>query len=145
DIVLCNGQLRDSLNDNPTGAYEAGTVMALTMYPKQPFDFAGRTGTVSFEVSNDSQGSHGAWPEFWITNLPVPAPFAHLGTWSALPQFGFGIRLDGYVDGSGHGATCPEGNNGYIGVGSAIIINNYVASDWDNDNNSVQIRGIDCV
>ena len=97
DIMICNGQLRQSTNDNPTGAYEAGGVTVLAMYPKQPFDFAGRTGTVSFEVSNDTQGSHGAWPEFWMTNLPVPAPFAHFDSWAALPQFGLGIRSDGYV------------------------------------------------
>ena len=30
-----------------------GTVTALTMYPR-PFDFAGRTGTVSLDVSNDT-------------------------------------------------------------------------------------------
>jgi hypothetical protein len=28
-------------NDNATGGFEAGTVTALTMYPKQPFNFAG--------------------------------------------------------------------------------------------------------
>ena len=54
DIVICNGQLREATNDNPTGAFDAGTVTTLAMYPKQPFDFAGRTGTVSFDVSNDS-------------------------------------------------------------------------------------------
>ena len=44
----------------------------LAMYPKQPFDFAGRTGTVSFDISNDSHGTHAAWPEFWLSNLPFP-------------------------------------------------------------------------
>ena len=60
DVIICNGQLRESTNDNATGAFEAGTVTALTIYPKQPFNFAGRTGTISFDVSNDTQGSHGA-------------------------------------------------------------------------------------
>lgn len=144
DIVICNGQLREASNDNVSGAFENGTVIALTMYPKQPFDFAGRTGTVSFDVSNDSAGSHAAWPEFWITNLPVPGPFSHFGTWQSLPQFGFGIRFDGYVDGSGAGAACPEGP-GHIGVGSVIIINNYVGNDTDNAGNTVNLRGMGCV
>jgi hypothetical protein len=144
DIMICNGQLRESSNDNPTGVFEAGGVTALTMYPKQPFDFAGRTGTVSFEVSNDSEGSHGTWPEFWITNLPIPAPFQHFTTWASLPQYGFGIRFDGFVDSNGNANSCPEGS-GYLGVGSAIIINNYVANDFDNSGNTVQLRGYDCV
>ncbi|WP_426527836.1 hypothetical protein [Bradyrhizobium sp. McL0615] len=145
DIQICNGQLRQSSNDNPTGGYEGGGVTVLAMYPKQPFDFAGRTGTVSFEVSNDSQGSHGAWPEFWMTNLPVPAPFAHFETWRALPQYGFGLRFDGFVDSNGNPNPCPEGNNnGYLGVGSAILINNYVANDFDTGG-SLQLRGYACV
>lgn len=118
------------------------------MYPKQPFDFAGRTGTVSFEVSNDSEGSHGTWPEFWVTNLPVPAPFEHFTTWASLPQYGLGIRFDGFVDSNGNANPCPQGSgSGYLGViiRSAIIINNYVANDFDNHGNTLQIRGYDCV
>ena len=42
--------------------------------PKQPFDWNGRTGTVSFDVTNDASTQHGAWPEFWITDQPIPAP-----------------------------------------------------------------------
>ena len=57
DVVICNGQLREASNDNPSGGFEAGGVTMLAMYPKQPFDFAGRTGTVSFDISNDSHGS----------------------------------------------------------------------------------------
>ena len=96
DIIICNGQMRQATNDNATGAYEAGTVTALTMYPKQPFNFAGRTGTISFDVSNDTQGSHGAWPELWVTE------YAHARAVPAFLERGlgrsahaFGIRLCG--------------------------------------------------
>ena len=78
DIIICNGQLREAVNDNNSGAFDAGDVSSLAMYPKQPFDFAGRTGTVSFDVSNDTAGSHAAWPEFWLSDLPVPDPFQPL-------------------------------------------------------------------
>jgi hypothetical protein len=145
DIVICNGQLREATNDNPANTFDLGGVIALTMYPKQPFDFAGRTGTVSFDVSNDSEGSHSAWPEFWITNLPVPGPFAHFKTWQALPQFGFGIRLDGYIDANGNPNSCPEGSPGHIGVGAVILINNYIGNDTDNAGNTVSVQGHDCV
>jgi hypothetical protein len=43
DVVICNGQLREASNDNPSGVFEDGGVTTLAMYPKQPFDFAGRT------------------------------------------------------------------------------------------------------
>ena len=65
DVIICNGQLREALNDNGSGVFDGGGIYVLGMYPKQPFDFAGRTGTVSFDVSNDSEGSHTVWPEFW--------------------------------------------------------------------------------
>src|SRR5204862_7791836 len=67
DVRICNGQLLEAVND-------ADFVTALTMYPKQPFDWSGRTGTAVFDLSSDSQGGHAAWPEFWITDKPYPAP-----------------------------------------------------------------------
>src|ERR1700730_2549445 len=51
DIAVCNGEVFDSLDD-------AQSVAALAMYPKQPFDFAGRTGKITFDVSDDSAGTH---------------------------------------------------------------------------------------
>jgi hypothetical protein len=68
DLQICNGQLMEAVNDG------GGNVTSFAQYPKQPFDFAGRTGIVSFDVGDDTQGSHMAWPEFVLTDLPVPAP-----------------------------------------------------------------------
>ena len=131
DIKICNGQLREAVNDNVPQMFEAGTVVVLAMYPKQRFDFTGRTGTVSFDVSNDTSGTHGAWPEFWLSNLPVPAPFDHFGTFSSLPQYAFGVRLAAGV-GPGNIGACPNGNN--IGnyrwtVDSIVAVRNYVLDD----------------
>ena len=143
DIRICNGQIRESSDDNISGVFENGTVTALTIYPKQPFDFSGRTGVVGFDVSNDTQGTHAVWPELWITDKPIPGPFAHFGTWKSLPQFGFGIRFAGFTNATGQGATCPEGA-GYAGVDSAILINNYVSNDSGFQGNLV-VSGLDCV
>lgn len=66
DARICNGRYVSSSND---GAID---VSALDAYPKQPFDFNGRTGTVVFDVTADSAGNHAAWPEFWITDEPIP-------------------------------------------------------------------------
>ena len=118
------------------------------MYPKQPFDFAGRTGTVSFDVSNDTHLGHGAWPEFWITDLPIPAPFAHFaGPFASFPQNGFGIRLDGGGQ-PGQQGTCTNGSN--LGVSrwtieSVVISRNYVIEDTLNGTTSMVLTILDCV
>jgi hypothetical protein len=138
DVMICNGQLREASNDNPSGVFDDGTVTTLAMYPKQPFDFAGRTGTISFDVSNDTHASHSAWPELWITDLPVPTPFTHFDSWEAMPQNGVGIRFEGQVEPGGWG-VCPNGNNLSYSrwtVGSAVVVRNYVMED-------VNYQGVD--
>ncbi len=89
DVRVCSGRLQDAINDG-----EGQTTLA--MYPKQPFDFANRTGTVVFDVSADSDGPHAAWPEFWITDQPVPAPKGELTTQFpyARNSFGFMVAAD---------------------------------------------------
>lgn len=132
DIFICNGQLVEGQDDNQT-------VTAITMYPKQPFDFAGRTGKVTFDVSNNSAGSHSAWPEFWITDKPVPSPFTHESSLQSVPQNGLGIRFAGFSNGQ-----CPEGSPAYVGVDSAITVSNYVGNDTFNGGN-LALQGLDCV
>lgn len=150
DIVICNGQLRQATNDNPTGAYEAGGVTVLAMYPKQPFDFAGRTGTVSFDISNDTHGTHAAWPEFWLSNLPIPTPFNHFDSWQALPEHGLGIRFAGTAAPGEYGA-CPNGNNlnkRRWTVDSAVVVRNYVMDDTvglGGVRTKMAVKQLDCV
>ncbi|HEX8968773.1 MAG TPA: hypothetical protein VF937_12885 [Chloroflexota bacterium] len=140
DIVVCNGQLREATNDNEN-------VTALAMYPKQPFDFAGRTGIVTFDVSNDTQGSHAAWPEFWLTDKPIPAPFTHFASWKSVPQHGFGVRLHASA-GPNQGAllapNCPNDANTRWTVGSAVVVRNYVVDDQE-DGGTIQVTPLDCV
>ena len=87
DVQICNGQMVESVNDG-------GAVAQLNTYPKQPFDFTGRTGTVVFDVSADSQGTHAAWPEFVITDEPVPGvrrSISFIKPPHAVNQIGFSI------------------------------------------------------
>jgi hypothetical protein len=140
DVMICNGQLREATNDN-------GMVTTLAMYPKQPFDFKERVGTVSFDVSNDAHGIHSAWPEFWMTNLPVPIPFSHFESWQALPQHGFGIRFSASVAPGGYG-SCPNGNNldkRRWTVGSAAVVRDYVMEDTRLGRTTLTVKQIDCV
>lgn len=148
DVMICNGQLRQASNDNPTGVHDAGGVTVLAMYPKQPFDFAGRTGTVSFDVSNDTHGSHAAWPEFWFTDLPIPAPFNHsAGIGIPVPRHGFGVRFHVRAA-AGEWGSCPNGNNINVPrwtVGGAVVIRNYVIDDTEFGATQISLTILDCV
>jgi len=107
DVRICNGVLYDAVSDGegqPT----------LAMYPKQPFDFAGRTGTLAFDVSADSQGTHTAWPEFWITDQPVPAPHATLPAQAPHARNSFGLSI------------AHECGGGGIGVDMMAVTRNYI-------------------
>lgn len=129
DVQVCNGQLREASNDD-------GTVSVLAMYPKQPFDWAGRTGRIAFDVTNDSIGMHTSWPELWVTDMPVPAPFTHLGSWESPSRYGFGLRF-GAATGPGQGGNlgpnCPSDQNSRWTVDSVTVSRNYAVDDSTND------------
>ena len=144
DIAVCGGAAVETTNDG-------GTVTTLAMYPKQPFDVAGRTGTVVFDVSNDSQGSHAAWPEFWMTNLPVPAPFVHEDqTGGSVPHDGFGIRFArvcaaGQGSNCGPGPGCQNNQTPVFGVDSAVVVRNYANFDtFIGTGRGVTVTPLDC-
>lgn len=130
DVIVCGGQLRESVNDD-------GNVTVLAMYPKQPFDFAGRTGTISFDLTNDTTGAHGAWPEIWITDQPVPAPFFHTQcAFCSLPRHAVGISLA-----ADRGWDAPDGWK----VDRVIAVRNYVPEDkhiwypWEPPTTGMQV------
>lgn len=131
DVVICNGQLRESLDDDHD-------VAVLAMYPKQPFDFAGRTGTVAFDVTNDTAGTHGSWPEFWITDQPVPAPFLNTGcAFCSLPRNGFGIAFDADRGSCGNGWRAYE----------MTVVRNYVPENrsiFENNTTGTRIQETGC-
>ena len=146
DVVICDGRVAESVDDQHG-------VTSLAMYPKQPFDIAGRTGTVTFDVSDDSHGTHRAWPEFWYTDQPVPAPFTHFSSLQSVPRNGFGVRFAGYCPpnepGCGVRFVCPDepADVGVITVDSAVVINNYVSDDSFTDvaAGPISVVPIDCV
>jgi hypothetical protein len=127
DVLICGGQLREAVND-------AHTYVALAMYPRQPFDFAGRTGTISFDVTNDTFGSHDAWPELWITDQPVPAPNAHFLPCDtcSLPRNSVGIRFSAAFtpNQGGQVQNCPNDNNNRWTVDSIVTTSNYAQTEY---------------
>jgi hypothetical protein len=123
------------------------------MYPKQPFDIAGRTGTIVFDVSDDSKGSHRVWPELWYTDQPVPVPFVHFSSLQSVPVNGFGVRFAAYcapnVPGCGVRFICPDepANVGVVTVDSAVVVNNYKSDDSFTDvgTGPISVKAVDCV
>lgn len=118
DVRVCNGRLYEGANDN-------GGQSTLAIYPKQPFDISGRTGTVSFDVSSDSQGPHAAWPEFWWTDKPVPAPVDHRSAQASHPHNGVGIHF---------AVGCsPDGYGTIQGVDTISVTRNYVMQEYSGE------------
>ncbi|MBV9893806.1 MAG: hypothetical protein JO020_06540 [Chloroflexi bacterium] len=110
DIRICNGQLFETVDDG-------GGFTILGMYPRQPFDIAGRTGTVAFDVSADSQCSHCAWPAIVYTDKPDPAPYDAQDA----PANSFGISFDATP-----GFACADSN--HTTVMDSWITQNYAES-----------------
>lgn len=124
DVRICDGHVAEAVNDG-------GSAQALAMYPKQPFDIAGRTGTVVFDMSNDTFGGHSAWPEFWYTDQPTPAPFSEFPSSNSMPRNGLGLRF-------WQKCTTPSGATGWT-MGAYDVVTNYV------DNGYNQMQGDACV
>ena len=146
DVAICNGQLVEA-------QFDQHGVTSLAMYPKQPFDIAGRTGVVTFDVSDDSHGSHRAWPEFWYTDQPVPAPFTHFSSLQMVPRNSFGVRFAGFcpanLPGCGVRFICPDesADVDVVTVDSAVVVNNYVSDDSFTDvgTGPIAVTPIGCV
>lgn len=115
DVRICNGRVVTALVDGGGQPY-------LALYPKQPFDIAGgRTGTIGFDVGDDSQGPHAAWPEFWWTDQPVPAPNGgQIPAQEATARNSMGIS---FAD------QCGTNHGPQISVDAMFASRNYVRSD----------------
>jgi hypothetical protein len=146
DVVICNGQVAEAVTDDHD-------VTSLAMYPKQPFDIAGRTGTIAFDVSDDTHGTHRAWPELWYTDKPVPAPFGHFDSLQSVPKDGFGVRFGAFCPaheaGCGLRPLCPTepANVPIVSVDSADVINDYVSNDsgYEALNRGISVKVVGCV
>jgi len=123
DVRICDGKMFEAVNDG-------GNVVNLDTYPKQPFNFAGRTGKVVFDVSADSEGPHGAWPEFIITDKPVPGTHSEVGSRPrGREEVGFSI------------AGCGFGGNETTGVDKVFVSRNNVYQEVPFTTSSCVTKG----
>jgi hypothetical protein len=116
--------------------FDNGGQQTLAMYPKQPFDIAnGRTGTVVFDVSADSDGPHAAWPEFWWTDQPVPAAHGHMSGQAPYARNSFGFRV---AQPGGAGTACPEGQ---VSIDEMEVTRNYMLTELPFDLTGCVVKG----
>lgn len=93
DSFVCGQQFGES-NHWMEGFYDNGSYVNDAARILQPFDFAGRLGTLDFSVDAKSTGSHGSWTETWLTDQPVNSPHGdHPGT-HAYPRNGVAVIYD---------------------------------------------------
>ncbi|HKY36407.1 MAG TPA: hypothetical protein VJN18_10735 [Polyangiaceae bacterium] len=93
DLSLCEVAPGDGrLNMSYYGG-DAFIVQSLRI--RQPFDFADRTGIISFDVDGESRmpGGHGFWFNVMIADEPVPAPYQEGGGIALFVHAGVGIEF----------------------------------------------------
>jgi hypothetical protein len=110
DSFICGAQFGESnhwmeaLND--AGSYATNSARIL-----QPFDFAGRTGNMVFDVDNKSLGGdHTHWTNVWLTDQPVQIPHLSAPSTDMPPRNGIGL------DFSSGEKDCGTGHNGLRGL-----------------------------
>jgi hypothetical protein len=113
DVRVCNGRLHEASNDSGSA-----TILALSLL--QPFDWAGRTGTVVFDVTADSGGLLGAWPAVWLTEQQVPAPYGQWIGSGGAPDIRNGVGFE-------LAAGKCQGDFSKLGVNSIVVRRDHVS------------------
>ena len=92
DIRVCDaasghqGQILTAMNAQYYGL--------LSMRPRQAFDFAGRTGTITYNVDAVTAGGLSWWTSLFVTDQPDPAANNSAQVTGLLPRNGIGINFD---------------------------------------------------
>jgi hypothetical protein len=104
DYFVCGAEYGESnhfmeaFNDNGSYVYNSARI-------RQPFDFADRTGRITFDVDAKTAGPHSWWVELWITDQPVSGP--HDNVIASLPANAIGLAFYGTC-----GDAIPSGDAG---------------------------------
>lgn len=134
DSFVC-GREFDEPNHWMTALNDAGGAPLISAMILQPFDFAGRTGTLVFDVDAKTAGGHSWWPEVWITDRPQAVPHATTPREGPplAPRNGIGIVFAG--------ANCPtkalsgttpsDYGVGWGAVSQVVVVRGYRAQNID--------------
>ncbi len=121
DILVCDsssghqGQIETAMS--------AQNYALLSMRPRQPFDFAGRTGTISYNVDAATEGGLSWWTSLYVTQTPDAGDSNESQVTGITPQNGIGINFDNAC--GTNGAVIGE-------VGGVYVYNNYTETEISN-------------
>jgi hypothetical protein len=101
-------------------AMRAQNYALMSMRPRRLFNFANRTGTVTFNVDAVNEGGLSWWPSIFITDRPTAAANDAGQVLGLLPRNGVGIDFDG---------TCNTSGSTEGGVGQVLSYRNYVETN----------------
>lgn len=121
DSAFCDGEdgvarWTEGFDDNTVFQYLSARV-------RQPFDFAGRTGTLQWEADARTSGTHGWWVEVWFTEDPVPGANFHAPDQlvSSANAVGVVLGLNCGVDAANLGTA----GAGKVGVSEILVVKDY--------------------
>ncbi len=119
DSFICGEQFGES-NHWMEALNDGGSYVMNSLRARQPFDFAGRTGNVVWDVDAKTEGLHSFWPEVWLTDEPVQGPHLDWPGTHIYPRNG--IQLEFSTD------WCNGGN----ALRHIKVFSNYQAATYDS-------------
>ena len=128
DLLVCDGA--SGHQGQLLTAMSAQNYALLSMRPRQPFDFAGRTGTIAYNVDTVTQGLLSWWTSLYVTDQPDSAASDGAEVFGMLPHNGVGVNFD---------STCSTTGSTKAGIGNLFVYSNYVETRIGNDTNPVCI------
>jgi hypothetical protein len=134
DIEMCDGLDGAGLRSLQLNEvyHDAGDFALNSMMVRQPFDFTGRSGTITFDVDgkiNPFNEGHGWWVEAWVTEDPAPIPYHESPTVQSYPRNGIGFAFEG----ADCNKTKWENSLTHVIVTKNYqILHDYGASDFDS-------------
>jgi hypothetical protein len=113
DVLVCDGS--SGRQGQILTALSAQNYAFLSMRPRQPFDFAGRTGTISYNVDAVTDGGLSWWTSLWVTDQPSAGATNAAQVLGVLPDNGVGVNFDN---------DCGDPST-EVGVGGVFTYSNY--------------------
>ena len=95
DFFLCAGGGTQQMHLN-TAFDDLGQPVLQSFRVRRPFDFANRTGIISFDVDGQAQApsGHGYWLNVFISAEPVPAPYQDIGIGALYAKDGVAVEFE---------------------------------------------------
>ena len=92
DIIVCDS------SSGHLGQFETAMIAQnyamLALRPRQAFDFAGRTGAITFNVDAITEGEGSWWPAVYVTDEPTSGAINSSSVMGLLPANGIGLNFN---------------------------------------------------